>query len=273
MDFLGGMVTWNMPLLMVLACISVIYCFFIKKDLKIKPIQPWLFFMCIGLFYLLMGSPLYVISHASFSTHMIQMSILYFVIPPLFLLGIPAGVIQKIKTSNILKMLSFSPFIALIIFSILFFLYHLPPVLSFLFSQPAIHAGFNFILLVLSFLMWLPVTASDTGSEDKKKRYSWWSGILLMPACLLFIVNGLISEVNASPLLNQLILELCIPAGQVDSLLPFQMNTKIDQVLGGLLMLGLHKVSLMMTFRLSSLKTNEENVKFEIIKPSLRRME
>ncbi|VEF46523.1 cytochrome c oxidase assembly factor CtaG [Bacillus freudenreichii] len=273
MDFFGGMVTWNMPLLMVLACISVIYCFFIKKDLKIKPIQPWLFFMCIGLFYLLMGSPLYVLSHASFSTHMIQMSILYFVIPPLFLLGIPVGVIQKVKTSNILKKLSFSPFIALIVFSILFFLYHLPPVLPFLFSQSAIHTGFNLILLVLSFLMWLPITAFDTGSENKKKRYSWWSGILLMPACLLFIVNGLISEVNASPLLNQLILELCIPAGQVDSLLPFQMNKKLDQVLGGLLMLGLHKVSLMMTFRLSSLKTNEENVKFEIIKPSLRRME
>lgn len=266
---LSYLASWNIALLIILVSISAIYWLLVKKYSVDGPFQPYLFHISVGLFYLVFGSPLYVFSHVSFSTHMVQMSIFYFIVPPLLLLGIPGKLIKKIKWRNP-YITSFS---ALVIFSILFFFYHLPPIHQLLYKSQTIHMGFMFFLFSLSLLMWKPITDSGSGSERKRKRYSWWSGILLMPACLLFIVNGFTNEVNASPLVNQLILELCIPAGQAHSLLPFQINTRIDQILGGLLMLGLHKVSLLMAFRLRNRKTNQENVKFEIIKPSIQRME
>ncbi|WP_369293410.1 cytochrome c oxidase assembly protein, partial [Alkalihalophilus pseudofirmus] len=51
--------------------------------------QPFLFFSSLILFYLTTGSPFAALSHLTFSSHMVQMSILFFIFPPLFLLGIP----------------------------------------------------------------------------------------------------------------------------------------------------------------------------------------
>lgn len=260
MMVLGGMAAWNMPLLIILACISAMYCFWAKKHPDVRFSHFYLFHAGIGLFYLLIGSPLYVISHFSFSTHMLQMSILYFFVSPLLLLGMPGRIGQRWKKRNI------SSFSVLIIFSTLFFLYHLPQVLPFLYKNPVIHTSFILFLFALSFLMWLPVITPGSGP----KRYSWWSSILLMPACLLLILNGLIDGQNTSPLFTQLMLKLCIPADQGGALLPFQINAKVDQVFGGLLMLALHKLSLLAAIRLGSQRTSPENLK---LKPSLHRME
>lgn len=260
MMILGGLAAWNMPLVLILACISAMYCFMAKKRSEVWPKKFGLFHAGIGLFYLLMGSPLYVLSHLSFSTHMLQMSILYFFVPPLLLFGIPAWNGDKWKKRNI------SSFSALILFSILFFLYHLPQVVPFVYKSPVIHTGFILLLFGLSCLMWLPVITPGPGPN----RFSWWSGILLMPACLLLILNGLMDGQNASPLFSQLMLKLCIPADQAGALLPFQINAKADQIFGGLLMLVLHKFSLLAAIRLGSQRISREHLK---LKPSLHRME
>lgn len=260
MMVLGGMAAWNTPLLIILVCISVWYCFWAKKHPDIRFSQFYWFHAGIGLFYLLIGSPLYVLSHLTFITHMLQMSILYFFVPPLLLLGIPGRLGQKWKKRNI------SSFLALIIFSILFFLYHLPQVLPFLYKNLVIHTSYILCLFALSFLMWFPVITPGSSL----KRYSWWSSILLMPACLLLILNGLLGGQENSPLFSQLMLKLCIPSDQSAALLPFQMNTKADQILGGLLMLALHKFSLMVAIRLGSQRMCLKNLK---LKPSLHKME
>src|SRR5699024_5347963 len=85
-----------------------------------------------------MGSPLAAISHFSFSLHMIQMSILYFIIPPIFLLGIPEPLFRQLGKVPIIKKrrtFIFSPIISLFILSGLFLLYY-----------------FLFFLIILSFL-------------------------------------------------------------------------------------------------------------------------
>ncbi len=260
MMVLSGLATWNMPLLIILVCISVGYFFSMRKHSDVRSGQFYWFLSGIGLFYLLIGSPLYVLSHFTFITHMMQMSILYFFVPPLLLLGISRSLGQKWKKRNL------SSISALIVFSILFFLYHLPQILPFLYINLVIHTSFIIGLFALALFMWLPVITPDSSL----KKYSWWSSILLMPACLLLILNGLLGGQDTSPLFGQLMLKLCIPSDQSGALLPFKINTKADQIFGGLLMLLLHKFSLMTAIRLGRQRMYLQNLK---LKPSLHKME
>ncbi|MBY7145067.1 cytochrome c oxidase assembly protein [Virgibacillus sp. NKC19-3] len=97
--------SWNIPLVVGLTCIAVLYSFFIKRDTRIPltHLQPFLFFLGLGLWYLASGSPLATISHLSFSLHMIQMSLLYFIIPPLILLGIPDSIFKQVYQLPMIK--------------------------------------------------------------------------------------------------------------------------------------------------------------------------
>src|SRR5699024_12305552 len=93
-------------------------------------------------------------SHFSFSLHMIQMSILYFIIPPIFLLGIPEPLFQQLGKIPIIKKVRtfiFSPVISLSIFAGLFLLYHLPFVLIILFHSLFAHTVYVISLFFLFF--------------------------------------------------------------------------------------------------------------------------
>jgi len=160
---------------------------------------------------------------------MIQMSILYFIVPPLFLLGIPF----KFKV----KVLSY---LALILFTILFFLYHLPIFLQTLYQFSFLHKGYTVFLFALAILMWWPIV------KMRDKRFAVLSGLLLTPACLLFIINGLMGGI-ANPFLQGLTLSLCLPENiNVADLFDFKINPRFDQIAGGVIMMGLHKFGLML---------------------------
>lgn len=66
-----------------------------------------------------------------------------------------------------------------------------------------------------------------------------------MPACLLFIFSAIIDGVN-NPFLTQLTAHLCIPTESLSAeILPPPFHTRYDQGMTGVLMLGIHKVTLM----------------------------
>ncbi|MCR2821651.1 cytochrome c oxidase assembly protein [Lederbergia panacisoli] len=233
---LEGQLEWNFPVLFILAIITILYALSLIyfTNIKIYHVRPILFFVGISLFYLVIGSPLSIISHLSFSFHMIQMSILYFIVPPLLLLGIPV----KFKIDAL-------SYIALVLFAILFFLYHLPFVLQTLYQISYLHKGYTSLLFVLAILMWWPIVKLGN------KRFTIWSGLLLTPACLLFIVNGIMGGIT-NPFLQGLVLSLCLPEHiNVVELLPFHINPRVDQISGGIVMMGLHKFGLMLISRFS----------------------
>lgn len=255
----SSQMSWNIPLLIGLICVALLYAFLLKRftSIKLYHKQPLLLFLSLFLFYLTIGSPLSVISHLSISSHMIQMSILYFMIPPLFLLGIPNPIFQKIKSIKIVEILGklfLRPIIALSAFAVLFLMYHFPAFLTYFSQHPFVHNGYLLLLLMLSFSMWWPIAAPDPEQrfyKAQKKRYTFLSGVLLMPACLMLIVFALFDSTNNS-FLAQAMSGLCLPAHSVSlsGILPAPFNTKFDQVMAGIFMLGLHKFSLMLTFRL-----------------------
>ena len=259
---LQGQMLWNLPLLAAIICLAAIYVFVVVTYTKIKLYQqqPLLYFLSLGILYLTFGSPFETISHLSFSLHMLQMSILYFIIPPLFVLGIPDTLMQIIRNHSRSKRVSkfvFPPKAALYAFGAMFLMYHVPVVLTALSQNAAVHNGYLFVLLVLSFRMWQPITIHDPKkghSLEQHNRYLFLSGLVIMPACLLFIITALTGGMN-NPLLSQLTATLCISPSQLSHLssldiLPSSFNTRLDQMFAGILMLVIHKLGLILTVRL-----------------------
>lgn len=259
---------WNTPLLVGLIGMAVIYSLFVHRYTNIKWCgkQPLFFFLSLGLLYVAIGSPLTTISHLSFSLHMIQMSILYFVIPPIFLFGIPQQVFYSLRGSpfiNIVSKWTLSPKSALVVFAIFLFMYHLPAVLSVLLQNSFFHNGLIYVLLILSFHMWWPIMSPDPRqrfNKEEKSRYAVLSGILLMPACLLFVFSAFVEGIN-NPFLTQFTAQVCIPSQSFSlHLLPPPFHTKYDQALAGFIMLGIHKISLVATTRLSNIQMKKEGI-------------
>lgn len=254
--------TWNIPILIGLLLIVILYfIFFFKyREPKGNIAYPTLFLFGVSLLYLTIGSPLLAISYLSFSFHMIQMSILFFIVPPLLLLSIPPYLYKQllnISFFNKIRPLFISPHLSLYLFATLFLIYHIPMILTAISEQPAIQKSYLTFLFLLSVRMLWPIASpnpTDRLTAYKRKRYTLISGFIITPACLLFIVSGLFSGMN-NPFLSEMTTHLCLPASmQSIELLPKPFNTKYDQMMSGLFMMGVHKLGLSVTSKLSAPK-------------------
>ncbi len=253
---LGEPFTLNLPLLASLLTVFFIYILLLPSTTPLA--KPILFFTSLCFLYLLIGSPLVQMTRLSFSVHMIQMGILYFIIPPLLLLGIPHSMIQKMsRRLNPVKRLRipFSPTHALYLFSLLLLMYHVPIVYTNLLENRLSQTFYEVVLFSLSISMWWPI-ASPVPSHRKTgqplKRYVFKSGLLITPACLFFISTAFI-DASHSPFLTQFTAHLCVPDVYTMS---SSFHTKFDQFFAGISMFGLHKIGLMMTV---SLKKEEQS--------------
>ncbi|MDQ0216058.1 putative membrane protein [Oikeobacillus pervagus] len=255
----------DVHLLFTLAIFAFLYGFLIKHytTTALFSKQCFLFIVSLILFYFSIESP---ISHVSMSTHMVQMSILYFMVPPILLLGIPSQIfrfLHRHSWTKTMKPFIISPNHALISFAILFFLYHIPSVLTWLLQHSFLLKGYSIILLLLAFPMWWPIVAPMdilcAKNKLKMKRYATLSGIYLMPACLFFILSGVI-DLNSHPFLMDPSLCLTNPSGAIGFFLS-PIGMRIDQVIAGLLMMGIHKIGMIIAFRL---RTTEHSVNQKI---------
>ena len=255
---LAGQMTWNIPLLIGLIFVLVGYLLILNRFMRRNTLfKPFIYaFLGLSLIYLAIGSPLRAISHLSFITHMIQMSVLYFIIPPILLLSIPAEIYNKqmrLPVIHTINKLFLSPIIALYIFAVLFLIYHLPAILNVLSQHPPIHHGYIWLMFALSIRMWWPIVAPSPRQPHRlatKKRYASLSGMVLMPACILFILTAFIDDVQ-NPFHNQMALQLCIPGQSgMMNFLPIPSNSKYDQIMAGTVMMGIHKMAILLTVRL-----------------------
>ncbi|MGM8213085.1 cytochrome c oxidase assembly protein [Virgibacillus sp. W0430] len=249
---LADHMSWNLPLLLLFITLSCFYFLLLHKQnrkwLAIFNRESYMFHLSLILLYLAIGSPLLAISYLSISLHMLHMSILFFVIPPLFLLGIPS-IIYRQRFINKISILFIRPMIALTAFSVLFFLYHIPINISYLSSQPILQKVYLFLLFVLALRMWWPIINNQSNEQKTYDSYVRKSMLFITPACLLLIIGALLDGAN-NPFLTQLTTHLCLPAdSSLLHVLPVPFNTKIDQLLAGASMMGIHKTSLIITAR------------------------
>ncbi|MEX2104924.1 MAG: cytochrome c oxidase assembly protein, partial [Bacilli bacterium] len=160
---------WN-PTWIVITCILIAgYLFIVEKskgsfvEAEVVPfMQKFYFISGLIMLYVAQGTPLsYYGHHYLFSFHMMQMAIMFLIVPPLLLLGTPAWLLRPILGKPaIKKIFGFitNPLIAILLFNGLFSFYHLPSVFDAVMSHPLLHTSYHLILFASAMLMyWLIV--------------------------------------------------------------------------------------------------------------------
>ncbi|SMO75792.1 cytochrome c oxidase assembly protein [Melghirimyces algeriensis] len=192
---------WNMKLNVLLLALGVCYLVVTRnregvdsEESFVKPGTKAVFMAGLTIFYLALGSPLYEIGHELFSIHMLQQSLLYLIMPPLIIRGIPEWIWRKIlviqwieKGTNWRR----RPIITLVLFNGLFSLYHIPRIFDFLMGNELYHLFSHGVLTLAAFFMWWPVMTplkeESVLTPLLKLAYIAAAGMLLTPACALII--------------------------------------------------------------------------------------
>jgi putative membrane protein len=185
---------WNYLLAAVLIFIFGSYLIKLRESFS----QSICFFFALAVFYIALGSPLhYLGDQYLFSAHMLEQSIVYIAFPPLLLLGLPKKIIEPFiewglrnKVFSILKY----PLILLLLFNVLFSLYHIPVVFNTVVADTFLHNMTHAVLSLTAILMWIPlfplIGELESLSEIQKIGYIFAAGVLLTPACALIIFSN-----------------------------------------------------------------------------------
>ncbi|BAQ10396.1 cytochrome C oxidase subunit ctag [Bacillus sp. OxB-1] len=205
------------------------------------------------LLYIVKGSPVDLLGHILFYVHMIQMAVLLFLIAPLFIMGIPNWMWQKVLDTKIIgKIFTIftKPIVSIIIFALMFSLYHYPDVLDEIKLSLIYHAIFTITLFLSAVFFWWSLVNTMPNQKSVhsllKIGLMILSTILITPACALIIFNPnpmYLTYASGEAWLQSM--ALCVPAGMLSGLAGLgisgpemfsNMSTIYDQQLGGIIM-------------------------------------
>jgi putative membrane protein len=208
------------------------------------------FIIAVLLLYVVKGSPADLLGHILFSVHMAQMALLLMLIPPLLIAGIPIWIWKALIENRFIKpMFRFftKPLLALIVFSGMFSIYHIPIIFDVIKQNEWYHIIFTLLLFISSIFLWWPIMNKLQGEHQvhglSKIGYIIGSAILITPACALIIfANHSMYDTYTSGEAWLKAMELCVPSSKLASLtlsgpeLFSNMSTIEDQRLGGVIM-------------------------------------
>lgn len=257
LDIFGFRALWSPGYFLALVGLLIAYYLIVFKYYKLfkggtpaTARQAVYFTAFIVVLYLIKGSPIDLMGHITFYMHMIQMAVLYLIVPPLLIFGLPDWIWRSAISLPVIKPVfrfMTRPLIALIMFNGVFSIYHIPLVFDVVKTDMWLHAGYTSILFILAVNMWWPLInelpESQTLSGVKKLGYIFADGILITPACALIIfadtpMYATFSDPNAWAQA----LQLCVPTTTLSSLnlsgpeTFSSMSLIHDQQLGGVIM-------------------------------------
>lgn len=216
----------------------------------LKKSEAILFVIAMVLLYATKGSPVDLMAHIMFTFHMVQMAILYLVIPILVIMGIPNWVWRKIVGIRVIepvfKFLT-KPLIAIIMFNGLFSVYHIPLIMDAVKMNIFIHALYTVVLFIFAILQWWPLVNKLEGHHQlhglKKLAYLIGDSVLLTPACgLIIFAPAAMYGTYTDGEMWMKAMELCVPGTLLTNLsisgpeLFVNMKPLEDQQLGGVIM-------------------------------------
>lgn len=194
---------WNLPGNLLAILLGATYLILVgplrrlfPESTPVRPVQKIWFLGGLIIGYFALGSPLNLLAHELFSFHMLQMAILFLVLPPFFLNGIPEWMYRAfLRIPGVKPVLTFftHPLVALFLFNGLLSLYHFPMVFDAAMAKEWLHTGFHLLLGITALFFWWPITVPlpemDRLSDLKKIGYIIGGGGLLLPACALIIFS------------------------------------------------------------------------------------
>ena len=253
----GFQALWSPIMIGVLVFLTILYFLITVKwrnDFKVseplKKKEAAYFLIGIVLLYIVKGSPVDLMAHIMFSFHMVQMALLLLLVPPLLMKGIPwwvwKAVIELPAVRKIFPILT-KPLLALIVFSGLFSIYHIPMLFDTIKLDEGLHGTYTFILFLSAIFMWWSIVDIKEVTQRlhglKKIGFIIGSAVLITPACALIIFTGTpLYDTYTNPDVWLKAMELCVPASTLAGLslsgpeLFSNMTPLDDQQLGGILM-------------------------------------
>jgi putative membrane protein len=229
MSEFGLRALWSPGLLIVITILAVMYILAIdqfrlqwfKQSSPVLLKRKISMLLGLSIYYFAQGGPLELLSHLVFSMHMISMSLSYLVVPPLILYGFPDWMLRRVLSvsglGRTVRILTY-PILTLVLFNILFSLYHFPIILDYIMTHYTIHRVFFVVLLVSAFMMWwnvlCPLPEYERLSDVQKMGYIFANGVLLTPACALIIfADSTLYATYSDPVIWAKALGYCVPMG------------------------------------------------------------
>ncbi|WP_164553284.1 cytochrome c oxidase assembly factor CtaG [Brevibacillus marinus] len=206
-----------------------------------------------GLFclYLVMGGPFDLLGHFMFSIHMTKMAIMYLIVPPLMIYGMPDWFFLGFERWNRLrKVFRFftHPILSVLLFTGFFSLYHMPFVFDLSMTNAYVRTLYNTVLLVTAFFSWWPLMSPlpsrDETSDFKKIGYLYMGAFLLLPSCALIVFGETpYYKTYTDPQTWATALGLCVSGDPAALLASFggpeqfsKLTPLLDQRVGGIIM-------------------------------------
>lgn len=107
LEIFGFRALWSPYFLGAVVFITVLYFFLMKRfgseEERASRKEIGLFVTAMFLLYASKGSPIDLLGHIMFSAHMAQMAVLYLIVPPLIILGIPPWFWKKVIFLPVVK--------------------------------------------------------------------------------------------------------------------------------------------------------------------------
>lgn len=189
---------WGPLWLLFVIWIGYVYNKYIVKspEYKLKSKQVTFFFIGLAFIYLLYGSPFAMIAnHYFFSALMLQMSLTYFVIVPLLIIGLPFELFKKYAWNHKLRLsmkIAGHPWLTLIIFNALFTIYFVPSIFNIIHEYSTLSLLFKTVLFIYAFFMWWtiinPVRRLNELAPLGRIFYIFLASLALMPIGFFFLL-------------------------------------------------------------------------------------
>lgn len=223
LEIFGFRALWSPYFLGAVVFITVLYFFLMKRfgseEERASRKEIGLFVTAMFLLYASKGSPIDLLGHIMFSAHMAQMAVLYLIVPPLIILGIPPWFWKKVIFLPVVKPLFWffsKPLIAIIVFNGLFSMYHIPLVFDFIKTDAVYHAVITVLIFIAAFFMWWPLVHKVEELPQMngllKLGYIMADGILLTPACALIMFSDTtLYSTYSDPSAWAEAMKLCVP--------------------------------------------------------------
>ncbi|WP_100331373.1 cytochrome c oxidase assembly protein [Bacillus xiapuensis] len=165
---------------------------------EISSKQRFCFFLSAVLVCLIKGNPLAAAAaDRLFSIYVLELMILLFVVPPLWILSLPAEYLRSFFWSyRMRRMLQIMthPWLTVFLFHVALSVYFIPAVFNVLHTYPVLAAAFEIFLLICSLLTWWtiisPLPEMTRLSESIRVLYVFIASILLMPIGIYLLVSG-----------------------------------------------------------------------------------
>lgn len=180
--------------------ISLLLCYWYFRKVvpfyQLKNNQVKFFICAIILLYIVKGSPVGTIAkHYLFSAHVLQLSVIFFIIIPLFILSLPTNFLRKYfwhHRTRLFVGVFAHPWLNAILFNGLLTVYFIPSVFNTIKGNIYFMSVSQVVLIGLAFLMWWviisPIPEVTHIPYLTRIVYIFFASLLLMPIGVFFLI-------------------------------------------------------------------------------------